>query len=225
MDKKQYKKTEQFMLEHMSDSAHDCQHVYRVLYMALDIARTEKADYEILITSCLLHDVGREKQFRDPSLCHAAEGGKMAFDFLFDNGWDVSRASHVRDCITSHRYRSDCLPATIEAKILFDADKLDATGAMGIARTILYNGQVNESLYSVDEKGGVLDGNEKEPFSFFQEYQFKLKNLYDKFHTRRGKEIAKLRQASAVAFYESIFDEVSSSYEAGEKQLTQILFE
>ncbi len=62
MNKEAYQQLEEYMLQTMMDSAHDSQHVYRVLYMALDIAGTEEAvDFDILIASCLLHDVGREK--------------------------------------------------------------------------------------------------------------------------------------------------------------------
>ena len=56
----------------MSDAAHDKQHVYRVLYNAVEIAKTERgANYDVLIAACLLHDIGRKEQFEDPSKDHA----------------------------------------------------------------------------------------------------------------------------------------------------------
>lgn len=67
MTVKDYEKTEAYMLSCMNDSAHDKEHVYRVLYYALEIAKQEPdVDYEILITSCLLHDIGRKEQFENP---------------------------------------------------------------------------------------------------------------------------------------------------------------
>lgn len=143
MDKTQFAQMEATMLEAMEDSAHDCQHVYRVLYTALDIANYENdADIDILIAACLLHDIGRKAQFENPSLCHAKVGSEMAYRYLLSIGWEKKDAQHVSDCINSHRYRGNHSPQTIEAKILFDADKLDAAGAMGIARTLIYQGQV-----------------------------------------------------------------------------------
>ena len=223
LDKRQFAMIENYMLGQMRDSAHDCQHVYRVLYLAMDIAQGEGADGDILITAALLHDVGRSKQFANPALCHAVEGGKMAFEFLLQKGWEPGRAEHVQDCIVSHRYRTNHQPGSIEAKILFDADKLEATGAMGIARTILYKGQVNQPLYSVDEAGRVLDGTEREPFSFFQEYQYKLKHVYDKFYTVRGRELAEQCRAIAVAFYDGLLDEVIRPRQFGQEQLALML--
>lgn len=224
MDMNFYKKYETYMLSHMNDSAHDCQHIYRVLYLALDIARTENdVDMDVLVVACLLHDIGRKKQFENPSICHALEGSKMAYEYLTQQGWNTDKANHIGRCIASHRYRTDSLPNSIEAKILFDADKLDVTGAIGIARTLLYKGQVNEPLYLVDNNGFVQDGTDTKSPSFFQEYNFKLKNLYNKFFTKRGSEIAAQRQDAAIGFYESIRDEVTTTHEQGKKCLEKLL--
>ena len=209
MDKTQYNEIKNYMLQCMKDSAHDSEHIYRVLYLSLDIAKSERnVDIDVLITSCLLHDIGREQQFKNPSLCHATIGGEMAYDYLMKNGWNIEKAKHVKKCITTHRYRSDNPPESIEAKILFDSDKLDVTGTVGIARTLLYKGKVGEPLYSVDDNGNILDGTGNESPSFFKEYNYKLKNVYSKFYTQRGNEIAKDREKSAVAFYNSILNEV-----------------
>lgn len=208
----------------MKDSAHDKEHIYRVLYVALDIARyEEEIDGDVLIASCLLHDIGREEQNEDPTVCHALAGGEKAYIYLRNNGWEEARALHVKACITSHRYRTGLQPQSIEAKIVFDADKIDATGTIGIARTILFRAGGIEPLYSFSPDGSVSDGSTDTAPSFLQEYKFKLEKLYDKFYTKRGMEIAKGRQASAAAFYNSMLKEVSSSYEPGKKLLGQLL--
>lgn len=226
MDKAQYEKIENYMRECMKDSAHDKEHIYRVLYLSLEIANSENdVDIDILIAACLLHDIGREAQFKNPTLCHAIIGGEMAYDYLIESGWNTQKAELVKNCITTHRYRSDNSPNTIEAKILFDADKLDVTGTLGIARSLLYKGKVSEPLYSVGHNRNVLHGANDEKPSFFHEYNFKLKNLYNRFYTQRGKEIAKEREASAVAFYNSILSEVKFSYERGIDQLSLLLRE
>lgn len=211
MDKATYDKIEQYMLK-MSDAfAHDSLHIYRVLNQALKIAeKHENVDRDILIAACLLHDIGREAQFKDPKICHAVEGGKMAYEFLLSLGWREEDCRRVKDCITSHRFRNDLLPETIEAKILFDSDKLDVTGALGIARSFIYMGQVGVPLYSVDENNAVYDGTgENEPDSFFKEYHIKLKKLYDGFYTEEARRIAQKRREFIKLFYDELLDEVS----------------
>lgn len=216
MNKTEYQKIENYMRECMSDSAHDCEHIFRVLYVALDIANHENdVDYDVLITAALLHDIGRKEQFENPKLCHAQVGAEKARRFLLESGYDAEFAGKVEKCIRAHRYRSSNPPRTIEEKILFDADKIDVTGTIGIARTFLYKAKVDEPMYSLDENGLVSDGsNDTEP-SFFQEYKYKLEGIYDKFFTARGQEIALERQQAAVSFYENMLREVQDSYKTG----------
>ncbi len=223
MNKSQYQKIEDYMRECMRDSAHDGEHIRRVLYTALDIAEHEcDVDYDILITSCLLHDIGRQEQMRNPALCHAEVGSRKAYDFLRNIGWEESRAAHVRDCIFTHRFRSGNPPRSIEAKILFDADKIDVAGAVGIARSLVYRGATVEPLYTLNPDGSVNDGSSAEP-SFFREYQFKLKNIYGRFFTARGAEIGLQRRKAAEDFYAALLGEVRGSYENGLDRLTVIL--
>ena len=216
MTKEIYNAIERYMLGIMDDSAHDCQHVYRVLYNALEIAKAEPAvDYDILISACLLHDIGRPDQVADPSLCHAEVGSEKAYRFLLGLGMTEDFASQVRHCILTHRFRKNLLPQTIEARILFDADKLDVTGAIGIARTLLFKGTVTEPLYRLLPDGTISDGTHDIGHSFFREYKFKLEKLYDRFLTQKGAELAKERQAIAADFYESLYREVNDGYTAG----------
>lgn len=224
MNIEMYRTIEKYTLKFMRDSAHDKEHIYRVLYAALDIAsKEEHIDLDVLIAACLLHDIGREEQAKNPEICHAEAGSKMAYDFLIMNGWAVDKASHVRDCVLSHRYRNDDVPGSMEAKILFDADKIDAAGTMGIARTLIYQGQVSDPLYTVDDKGTVLDGRSNEPPSFFHEYKFKLEKVYEMLYTKRGREIANKRRHSAAAFYNSLLAEARECYSTGRLSLDKAL--
>jgi uncharacterized protein len=142
---------------------------------------------------------------------------KKRIIFLISEGFDAGYAGKVRECIKAHRFRTDAQPQSIEAKILFDADKIDATGTLGIARTLLYNGKTSEPLYSLKPDGQVSDGSEDTAPSFFQEYKYKLEGLYNLFYTNRGAQIAAERQASAKAFYNSMLHEVKSSYINGQE--------
>lgn len=224
MNIKKYKLFENFMLQNMKDSAHDCHHIYRVLYTALDIASFEEnVNYEVLICACLLHDIGRTEQFQNPSLCHAAIGADKAYQFLLGQGYDSEYAERVKSCIKSHRYRADALPVSLEAKILFDADKIDVSGTIGIARTLIYQGHVCDPIYTLREDGTVSDGEGDEEPSFFKEYKYKLEGIYTKFFTKRGQELALERQKSAIDFYENMKKEVKATYSTGEKLLAKNL--
>lgn len=222
MKKEDYTLMEHYMRSCMEDSAHDKEHIYRVLYNALDIAQMEEpVDYDILISACLLHDIGRKEQFENPSVCHAMAGAEKAYAFLTALDFPEDYAGAVRDCIRSHRFRKGNPPQSIEAKILFDADKIDVAGAIGIARTLVYKGRVAQPLYTLREDGQVSDGEGDGKPSFFQEYKYKLEGIYSGFYTARGAEIAKQRQEAAVAFYENMLKEVSSSYQNGKKSLQE----
>jgi uncharacterized protein len=223
MDKATYKRIEKEMLAHMKDGAHDGQHVYRVLYYSLDIAESYQVDLDVIITAALLHDIGREAQFKDPRLDHAIVGSEIAYKYMQEIGWNEGKANHIRNCISTHRYRKNHEPESMEAKILFDADKLDATGTAGIARTIAYKGIVAEPLYTLDQNGKILDGTTGNDPSFFQEYIFKLKNVYKAFYTERAKEIAIGRQGIARQFYESMLEEVNEIYSIGNSKLNEAI--
>ena len=219
-----YRTIEKYMLSCMDDSAHDAEHVYRVLYNALEIAKAEPhTDYDVLIAACLLHDIGRIDQIADPSVCHAAIGSEKAHLFLLKLGMGEDFANQVRHCIRTHRFRKNLQPQTLEAKILFDADKLDVTGAIGIARTLMYRGTLTEPLYRVLPDGTISDGTHDIGHSFFREYKFKLEKLYDRFYTARGTELARERQAIAAAYYESLYKEVNTGYISGKAILDTIL--
>ena len=103
----------------------------------------------------------------------------------------------------------------MEAKILFDADKLDVVGAIGVARTLVYKGTVSSPLYTRKENGQISDGREDTQPSFFQEYCYKLEKLYDRFYTDRGRELALARREAAVSFYENLYREVVAFDEQG----------
>jgi uncharacterized protein len=220
MTKEAYTMLEDYMLSCMEDSAHDAEHIYRVLYNALQIARDEEnVNYDILIAACLLHDIGRKEQFADPSLCHAAVGAQKAWRFLTENGFAPDFAEAVAHCIRTHRFRKAMPPQTVEAKILFDADKLDVTGAIGIARTLMYKADMAEPLYHVLPDGRISDGTEDLGPSFFREYKFKLEKMYDRFYTKTGEAMARQRQKIAADFYESLYREVNTGYTDGKTAL------
>lgn len=169
MTEENYLLWENYMLSCMEDSAHDREHIYRVLYTALEIARTEQdVNYDVLVCACLLHDIGRKEQFENPSVCHAMAGADKAYAFLVENHFTKEFAERVSRCIRVHRFRKDCRPERIEEMILFDADKIDVSGTIGIARTLLYKGQLSQPLYSLTPDGQISDGTDDSRESFFR---------------------------------------------------------
>ena len=180
-------------------------------------------NYDILIAACLLHDIGRKEQFENPALCHAEVGSEKAYQFLLAHGFETSYAEQVKQCIQTHRYRKSNPPQSLEAKILFDADKLDVAGAIGIARTLVYKGIVSEPLYNMLPDGTVSTGENDVAPSFFQEYKYKLEKIYSSFYTKKAVEIAKERQHSAIEFYNSLYQEVNLSYRNGINELNRLL--
>lgn len=138
--------------------AHRFDHIERVMRNALMIAATvDGVDYEILELAVLLHDidqpVGRKAE-------HVALSMKAAETILQQSGCPVDRASYVLNVISQHstEHAGTALPSTIEAKILFDADKLDGLGAVGISRVFSLFGQMNlASLDAIQWYRGKID--------------------------------------------------------------------
>jgi len=226
MTEKTYALLETYMLSAVEDSAHDKEHIYRVLYNALQIAEAEEnVDYDVLITACLLHDIGRREQFQNPELCHAKVGSEKAYRFLAAEGFGEEFAQKVSRCILTHRFRRAMQPESLEAKILFDADKLDVTGALGIARTLMYKGNMTEPIYTKLPDGSISDGSREESASFFREYKVKLEKLYDRFYTDKAIALAKERQLAAASFYNCLLNEVESIQKSGVTELKNRLEE
>lgn len=100
---------------------------------------------------------------------------------------------------------------------------LDVAGAMGIARTLVYKGIVSEPLYSLLPDGLVSDGGSDAVPSFFQEYKYKLENLYSSFYTARASQLAKERQHIVIDFYNCLYQEASLPYQNGKSELDRLL--
>lgn len=222
MKQETYTLIESYMKENCGEAIHDEEHIYRVLYNALDIADYEEnVNHDILITACLLHDIGRAEEMKDKSIDHAEYGSKKAYEWLINNSFDEAFSRHVANCIATHRYRGNHIPSSIEAKILFDADKIDAAGFMGIARTLMYKGLTGEPVY-IKKDGVILDGNDNNK-SFFREYIFKLSNVYDTFFTQRAKEITSKMKSDAEYFYKTLYNDINTLYSNGQARIYNYL--
>jgi len=224
MNRETYRLLEDCMLAHVGDTAHDSEHIRRVLYAALDIAEHEEnVDHDALIAACMLHDIARPVQVSDPSRKHAPEGAGMARDFLLANGFGEDFSSRVADCIRVHSSCEESARGSIEARILFDADKLDTAGALGVARILMYGATYSEPLYTRDETGALQDGSECSARSFFREYHSDFSRVLTRLHTRRARELAAERMPAAEAFYHALLGEIRVLDETGARLLEKFV--
>lgn len=192
-------------------SSHGWDHVERVVKCAERIASSEKgADLFIVKTSAILHDIARIDEVESAGkACHAERGSVMAYEFLVSEGLDTITAGTIRECILSHRYRNNHEPATIEAKILYDADKLDSIGAVGIGRAFLFSGEVGARLHNPDIDINLTEAYSKEDTAY-REYMVKLRHIHERMLTAEGKRLADKRHRFMVAFFQRLQDEVKS---------------
>lgn len=217
-----YQKIKEAVEKELSCSAHDMDHVMRVYNLCLQLAEDEpNVDLDILKTAALLHDIARVKEDRDISgkIDHALLGAEMAGKILKDSGCSGEKIKQIKHCIITHRFRGENKPETKEAKILFDADKLDVTGAIGIARAFAIAGQYGEKIYSdvpvgeyVKENlvGGRENGRIKEITKHAPnlEFETKFKHINEKLYTQKAKEIAKQRLEFMEQFFSILKKEI-----------------
>jgi len=195
-----------------ASGCHDWTHVERVCNLATNIGKKEKADLSVLTVACLLHDIGRkEEMVSRGKFCHAEKGAELANKILQRYKLDRDVIDNILHCIISHRYRNNNIPKTIEAKVLFDADKLDSIGAVGVGRDFLFAGYLRHALYTGNEKRLVKlkkDTTYTVDDTAIMEYEFKLKNIKNKILTKTGKKIAKERHDFMAAYFKKFWQEV-----------------
>jgi uncharacterized protein len=190
-----------------ADPVHDFAHVQRVYRMAERIGQIEGADLEIVRAAALLHDVEGSAPEGPGRASHHHESAEFAAEVLQAEGWPAERIAAVQHCIRAHRYRDRSEPpATLEAQVLFDADKLDVLGAIGAARTIAYAILAGQPIHAPASQHFRQTGQEEpgEPHSSYHEYLFKLSRVKDRLFTPTGKKIAEGRHAALCAFYDQL---------------------
>ena len=188
-------------------ASHDWEHTQRVYNLCMHIGRVEGADLAVLEIAAYLHDVGRS--YEDESkgeICHAEKGAEIARNLLAKHSIPDDQMGNIIHCIQSHRFRGDRQPETLEAKVLFDADKLDAIGAVGIARTFLFAGEVGAKLHNP-----YIEPEDTEPYTEedtgYREYKLKLSRIKERMLTAEGRRMAEERHAFMKRFFQRLTDE------------------
>ncbi len=182
--------------------SHDWEHTQRVVQLCQHIGPIEGVDMDVLLAAAYLHDIGR--RFQDGSngkVCHAHKGAELAEPIIAKTSFTQEQQQNVLHCIAAHRFRNNTDPQTMEAKVLFDADKLDAIGAVGVARAYLFAGEVGACLHNPD-----INIEDTEPYSRndtgYREYKVKLCKIRDRVLTDVGRRMANERHAFMEHFFE-----------------------
>jgi len=194
-----------------SDKVHDFDHVLRVYKMAERIAKAEGADLEIIRAAALLHDSrGSAPGDGTARMEHHQTSAKFAAAVLKEKAWAQEKIEAVQHCILAHRFRNPAeKPKTLEAKIIFDADKLDALGAIGVARVIGYAAIAGTPFYEKPSTQFLENGEEVEGenHSAYHEHLYKLRKLPMRMNTPTARKIADERLHYLDRFFERLIAE------------------
>lgn len=125
--------------------SHGFDHTLRVTRLCERLGEDEGADMRVVLPAALLHDIARPLE-EEQGVAHEKAGALIADEFLRSIGYDETLIPKITHAIRTHRYRSENRPETLEAMVLSDADKLDAMGAIGIARAFMQAGERNRTI-------------------------------------------------------------------------------
>lgn len=172
--------------------AHGLDHTLRVVRLCETLGAREDADMAVLIPAAVFHDIARPLE-EETGVPHEEEGARMAAAYLEAIHYPADRTAGIVHAVRAHRYSSGIDPETLEARILSDADKLDAMGAVGIARTFVQAGE---------QGTGIPDAADH--------IRAKLLNLKDLMYTESAREIAEQRHVFLAGFFEVLDYEMRS---------------
>ncbi len=187
--------------------SHDWDHTLRVYRLCERIGTVEGVDMEVLLAAAYLHDIGRSYQDNSNGVvCHAEKGARMALTIVEKLALSEAQKHNILHCIRSHRFRGNHQPETPEARVLFDADKLDAIGAVGVARAFLFAGEVGARLHS-----DAANIETAEPYSVddtgYREFKVKLNKIKDRILTAEGRKLAEDRHMIMIEFFKRFLEE------------------
>lgn len=190
------------------NSCHEWEHTERVYNLAMNIGRKLNADLEVLGLAVILHDIARKEQDEsNGKVCHAERGAVLAKEILQKHNLAAEKIKNICHCIETHRFRNNKIPRILEAQILYDADKLDAIGAIGTGRNFSFAGHLGAKVH---DKNVNLDKSAEytQDDTAYREYMVKLRHIKDKIITDEGKKIAEGRHNFQEEFFKRLNKEV-----------------
>lgn len=190
-----------------ASGSHDWEHTLRVSRLCQHIGHVEGADMDVLLIAAYLHDIGRSCQdASNGAVCHAEKGARIAQPIIKDLPLSKKQKENIVHCIITHRFRGNHAPKSVEAKVLFDADKLDAIGAIGVARAYLFAGELGARLHSPEINVEEAKSYSKDDTGY-REFKVKLNKIQNKILTGEGRKIAKERHSFMKAFFKRFLEE------------------
>ena len=186
-----------------NDPAHDFEHVMRVYRNAERICKNENGNKKLILSAVLLHDIIKIKNRKDSAL----KSAKLSEKILKENYFLDDEITIISDAIKEHSFSKGKIPSTLEGKILQDADRLDAIGAIGLARVFSFSGSNNRPFYDPKDpfsKNRNLNDNKWAIDHFYE----KLLTLEEKMNTKTGKTIAKKRTKTLKDFLKELKNEI-----------------
>lgn len=197
--------------------SHGPDHSERVYFLALSLGRELNARLDILAAAALLHDIGRRHETKSKGgVCHARQSAEMAGPILAELEFDPADIKAIQHCIRCHRFRGEDTPESLEAKIIFDADKLDSIGAVGIGRAFLFAGQIGAKLHDAE-----IDHTKTMSYSHedtaYREFQVKMSKVKDQMLTKPGRQLAQQRHRFMETFFDELNREIYGSDMANNK--------
>lgn len=196
-----------------AEGGHDWFHIERVYKNALLIAKNESCNLEIIQLAALLHDIADSKFHPDASGGDETIGPKIARNFLENENVTQTTIDHVIAIIENISFKGGKEArkfSSIELDIVQDADRLDAIGAIGIARTFNYGGFKNRVIYNPEIKPNLSMTKEeykKNVAPTINHFYEKLLLLKDKMNTKTGRKIAQARHEFMEAFLTQFYNE------------------
>jgi len=192
-----------------ADPAHDFQHVARVAANARRIAAAEGADVEIAVAAAWLHELFNYPKSHPESHRSGEVCAEHALRVLADEGWPPARAAHVAACIRTHSFSSGVRPESLEAAVLQDADRLDAIGAIGVARCFATTAIMRRPFYDPDDPSCARRDPDDKQWGVDHFYK-KLLRLPASLSTATGRALAVERAAFMESFLARLFAEIAA---------------
>jgi uncharacterized protein len=191
-------------------TGHDQWHVSRVRRLAVILANEEGADQLVVEAAALLHDLYRPEESREGLLHYGPEALAGMRTLLLEVEFPPEKIDAVLHCVEVHEnygFSGDQTRASLEAFILRDADRLDAVGAIGIARVFMFSGAHGRSLWEPDERPKHWSANQRPGGSAITHFYEKLLRLEEEMHTQTARRCARRRHEFMERFLEEFFAE------------------
>ncbi|MEP1767606.1 MAG: HD domain-containing protein [Sulfitobacter sp.] len=190
------------------DGAHDIWHLRRVWALAQKIAAVEGGDLGVIEAACFLHDIVNPPKDSPERARAASLSADHAVAFLTAQGMEKTRCAAVGHAIEAHSFSAGVMPRSIEAQVVQDADRLEALGALGIARCFNVSGQMGASLFHGGDPMGQDRPLDDRTYAL-DHFEVKLLRVAETLNTATARDMAQERVRFMKAFRAQLLHEIA----------------